>query len=435
MAERKKIKINIPNTADVINDFMLPLVKESPETLKPIIIEEGGRGSGKSRGIAEAVVLALLRRRMRAALVRKVADTIRDSSYQEIKDVVYEWGLEAHFRFYESPLKIVCRTGSTVVCKGLDKAEKTKSLASIDLMWIEEATELTRDDWTTLSLTIRGDTKFKFPRRIVLSFNRQAGNWTESEFFYANGQFKDNPLVYHQHSTFKDNRFLDANYLARLEQMRADSPELYKKHALGLPIALKGLIFTNWDVVDEFPADIDDILYGIDFGFNDPKVLLKLGRRGREIWIDELFYKRGVIREEFVKKLNDLIPYEYKTKEMFGDSADPESIEVIYRAGYNIKPADKAKDSVLSGIEECQSYTVHLTRRSTNTRKDFENYKWKEDKNGNSLDEPMHAYSHGPDAFRYPVHTYWGKEYRNWDEDDAEDVEIEELESNKIHGY
>lgn len=198
MAQRPKIKITIPNTADVINDLYLPLVTEQPETLKTIVVEEGGRGSGKSRAIAQTIVLSALKRKMRIALVRKVADTIRDSSYAEIKDVVHAWGLDAHFRFYESPLKIVCRTGSTIICKGLDKAEKTKSLASVDLIWVEEATELTHNDYSTLSLTLRGKTTFELPKRIIISFNRQSGNWTEQEFFYANGQFKDNPLTYHQ---------------------------------------------------------------------------------------------------------------------------------------------------------------------------------------------------------------------------------------------
>ena len=435
MAQRPKIKITIPNTADVINDLYLPLVTEQPETLKTIVVEEGGRGSGKSRAIAQTIVLSALKRKMRIALVRKVADTIRDSSYAEIKDVVHAWGLDAHFRFYESPLKIVCRTGSTIICKGLDKAEKTKSLASVDLIWVEEATELTHNDYSTLSLTLRGKTTFELPKRIIISFNRQSGNWTEQEFFYANGQFKDNPLTYHQHSTFQDNRFLDRFFLQRFERMRLDSPDLYNKNALGLPVALKGLIFTDWDVVDDFPDHLTDILYGLDFGFNDPKVLVKLGRQGKEIWIDELFYESKVVREDFIKQLDLLIPSEHRTIENYADAADPESIEAIYRAGYNIHPADKGKDSVLQGIEEVKSYKLHITSRSTNVRKDFENYSWKQDKNGIPLDEPNHAYSHAPDAVRYPVHTHWGHEYRNWTEDDAEDVQIEELESNRLHGF
>lgn len=430
MAGTKRIKIDIPEPEAVINPLYLPLVTEAPETLKTIVVEEGGRGSGKSRAIAQSLTLAALRRKMRIALVRKVADTIRDSSFREIQDVVAEWNLAPHFQFNESMLRIRCRTGSTFIAKGLDKAEKTKSLANVDLIWVEEATELTLDDYITLSLGLRGETTFGQPKRLILSFNRAAGNWTEQEFFFANGQFKDNPdLVFHQHSTFHDNQFLDKFYLQRLEAMRLNSPELYEKNALGLPIALKGLIFTNWDVVDEVPVDATDILFGMDFGYNDPKVLVKLYRRGHEIWIDELIYRQKMMREDFIAELKRQIPEADRTKEQFGDAADPETIEAIYRAGFNIRPADKGKDSVLSGIEEVQSYKLHVTRRSTNIRKDFENYKWKEDKNGNSLDEPMHEYSHGPDAIRYPVHTFWGHEYRNLTEEDMKEVELEELET------
>ena len=168
---------------------------------------------------------------------------------------------------------------------------------------------------------------------------------------------------------------------------------------------------------------------GLDFGFNDPKVVVKLGRQGRDIWIDELLYRQGMIREDFIPELKKLIPYEYRTKEQYADSADPESIEVIYRAGFNIHPADKEKDSVMFGIETVKGYHLHITARSVNVIKDFKNYKWKVDKNGKTLDEPIHAFSHAPDAVRYPIYTHWGKEYRNVTSEDMKNVDIEELES------
>jgi phage terminase large subunit len=189
---------------------------------------------------------------------------------------------------------------------------------------------------------------------------------------------------------------------------------------------------SDFSIVPDFPSNCSDILFGLDFGFNDPKVVVKLGRIGRDIYLDEMLYERGMIREDFIPALKRLIPEAERTKEQYADSADPESIEVIYRAGFNIHPADKSKDSVLFGIETVKGYHLHITARSVNVIKDFKNYKWKVDKNGKTLDEPIHSFSHAPDAVRYPIFTHWGKEYQYPTLSDARSIEIEEMEAVSI---
>ena len=229
-------------------------------------------------------------------------------------------------------------------------------------------------------------------------------------------------------STYKDNPFLEQSIVDEIESYKKDDPEYWKIYGLGLRGKRIGLIFQNWDIVPDFP-ECPEVLFGLDFGFNDPKVVVKLGRMGRDIYIDELLYQRGMLREDFIVELKRLIPESERMQEQYADSADPESIEVIYRAGFNIHPADKSKDSVLFGIETVKDYRLHITARSVNVIKDFQNYKWKRDKNDKALDEPIHAFSHGPDAVRYPVFTHWGHTYRNITESDAQNVEIEEMEA------
>ena len=229
-------------------------------------------------------------------------------------------------------------------------------------------------------------------------------------------------------STYKDNPFLEQSIIDELELLEQDDPEYWKIYGLGLRGKRTGLIYQNWDIVPDFP-DCSDILFGLDFGFNDPKVVVKLGRIGRDVYLDEMLYERGMIREDFIPVLKKLIPEEQRTKEQYADSADPESIEVIYREGFNIHPADKSKDSVMFGIETVKGYHLHITSRSVNVIKDFKNYKWKVDKNGKTLDEPIHAFSHSPDAVRYPMFTHWGKAYQHLTNEDVRNVEFEESEA------
>ena len=395
--QQAKININIPNPKEVFNEAFMPFILQQKEARKPLAIFEGGRGSGKSQGVAQGLVLRAMSKKLRIALVRKVADTVRDSIYKEILDVVSGWDLGRFFDATVSPLAIKVSNGSEFICKGLDKSEKIKSIANVDVVCVEEATELTKEDWTTLALSIRGKKPGDDPKQKILIFNRQAGHWTEDTFFDSTGAFVDSAGVYHSHTTFQDNKFLDKPFLDDLEQMKVQDFDLYRKNALGLPVALKGLVYQNWDI-EEFPESVQAVYYGLDFGFNDPIVLLRVGVTGNDIWVDEMYYERKRTTGDLLKVMPTMMN-QYAT--IWADSAEADRIEEMRRAGWDVKGADKGKNSVRDGIDLLKRYRVHLTARSTNTRKDFENYSWKVDEK--NPDKPMHAYSHSPDALRYPI--------------------------------
>lgn len=291
-------------------------------------------------------------------------------------------------------------------------------------------------------LKLRGRKRDKIllnePNDMPISVYRQVAMRTTEQIFMDYNPSQEEHWIYDKiiprkdcafiQSTYKDNPFLQQSIIEEIEFYEQDDPEYWKIYGLGLRGKRTGLIYQNWDIVSDFPA-CSDVLYGLDFGFNDPKVVVRLGRIGRDIYIDEMLYERGMIREDFIPVLKKLIPESERTKEQYADSADPESIEVIYRAGFNIHPADKSSDSVLFGIETVKGYRLHITARSVNVIKDFKNYKWKVDKNGKTLDEPIHAFSHSPDAVRYPVFTHWGKEYAHLKAEDMKQTQFEEMES------
>lgn len=279
---------------------------------------------------------------------------------------------------------------------------------------LNEANELSLDTYRQVSM--------RTTEQIVMDYNP-----SEEEHWIYDHVIPRNDCAFIQ-STYKDNPFLEQSIIEEIENLERDDPEYWKIYGLGLRGKRTGLIYQNWDIVPDFP-DCSDVLYGLDFGFNDPKVVVRLGRIGRDVYIDEMLYERGMVREEFIPKLKELIPEEQRTKEQYADSADPESIEVIYREGFNIHPADKSKDSVMFGIETVKGYHLHITARSVNVIKDFKNYKWKVDKNGKTLDEPIHAFSHSPDAVRYPMFTHWGKEYAHLKAENMRQAEFEESEA------
>ena len=56
-----------------------------------------------------------------------------------------------------------------------------------------------------------------------------------------------------------------------------------------------------------------------------------------------------------------------------------------------------------------KSYKIYVTARSQNLRKEFDNYVWAKDKNGNPVDKPIDAYNHAIDSARYKVSKVFGK--------------------------
>jgi phage terminase large subunit len=173
---------------------------------------------------------------------------------------------------------------------------------------------------------------------------------------------------------------------------------LWKVYGRGLTGKIEGLIYPNWHLVDALPEG--EIIYGLDFGFNHPTALVRgvVDTDTMSLYLDEVIYESRLITQELIDRMeqagvgtNDSI---------YADAARPETIEEIYRAGFNIEKADKA---VWDGINKMKSFKIHITKSSTNLIKEMRSYKWKVDKNGKSLEEPVKFLDDALDAARYLV--------------------------------
>jgi phage terminase large subunit len=174
----------------------------------------------------------------------------------------------------------------------------------------------------------------------------------------------------------------------------------YKVYGLGEIGSLQGSIF-EFKQVDEIPKDAEFISYAIDWGFtNDPTALIEAYRYNGELYINELIYSTGLTNSDILAKFKDLnIP---KQKSIVADSAEPKSIEDIYRGGYNgIKGANKGKDSVLNSIVTLKDFKLNVTKSSVNLIKELRTYVWERDKEGKNTNYPIDFNNHAIDALRY----------------------------------
>lgn len=139
----------------------------------------GGRGAGKTEGIAIALIILARTKKLRILCGREFQNSIDESVKQTIEANIASMGLEDEFQILGK--QIICkRTGSRFFFMGLRyNINKIKSLGRIDICWIEEADKTSKTTLDKLSPTIRGRSNFEEDRggpfgkgpEIWISFN------------------------------------------------------------------------------------------------------------------------------------------------------------------------------------------------------------------------------------------------------------------------
>ena len=355
----------------------------------------GGSGSGKSVFIAQRFLYRLLTRPGYNLLItRKYGVTNRFSTFALIRQIIGQWGLEAHFIINKTDMMITAPNGNQILFLGLDSQDKIKSITFktgiLTAIWLEEANEFEENDLMQLDLRLRGQSKIPF--QITVSFNPvSAYHWLKS-YFIDNAPESCTVLK----TTYLDNRFIDDAYRGRLEALTGTAKQVY---ALGEWGVTDGLVFKDFGV-SPIPTRAKLIGYGLDFGFSaDPCALIALWTDGDDYYFDEVIYQTGLTNTDLSNKMKSAQVGNYA--KIIADSVEPKSIEDLHRAGWNVHPCKKGPDSIRFGLDFMMSKKIKITPTSKNLQKEFYSYTWKQDKNGKYLPEPVDSYNHGIDAARY----------------------------------
>ena len=206
------------------NESFWPLIRDHSRFL----VLCGGAGSGKSifagRKVLERVVYEPGHRWL---VCRKVARTLRDSCFAQLRGQIAEHYPQAGAKINLGDLRISFANGSEILFAGLDDVEKLKSIYDITGIWIEEASEITEAEFNQLDIRLR--TVFPYYLQMILSFNPiSITHWLKRRFFDT-----PDPRATTHRSTYKDNRFLTAEAVATLEAFRDSDPYYYQVYCLG----------------------------------------------------------------------------------------------------------------------------------------------------------------------------------------------------------
>ena len=209
-------------------------------------------------------------------------------------------------------------------------------------------------------------------------------------------------------SNYKNNSFLPKSLIKEIEYLQETDKEFWKIYGLGEYGNISGLVYENVKYVDSMP-DCKLVAYGLDFGYSiDPSACVVVYRKDDELYLKEIIYERELTNQDLAERLRPIIGRD----EVICDSAEPKSIEEIYRLGLNAKPATKGRDSILNGIDILKRFKINVVS-SSNLRREFRTYKWATDKNGNSLQKPIGA-DHLLDALRYVALIHLKENNRGW---------------------
>jgi len=369
---------------------------------------------------------------------RKVGKTIRVSQWLLLKDKIKRHGMEKLFNLRETEMTLTFKpNGNEILSIGMDDREKIKSLTEPTSFWINEATELDREDFLQLIMRLRGFSKSH--KQTILDFNPiDEFHWLREYFFTPAIEDKLNnkgiaediknveidgkieQIVTHiMHSTWRDNNFLSSKDKAKYEMMKHVDPRYYDVYGLGLWGKVGNLVYPNGYTIiskEEYPKTYNEVIYGLDFGYTNPTCLIKLGlvhsdtEKGRKtkVYVDELIYESELTLKQLSERMSDIGVLGSDT--IYADSQDPAKIEQLNymvngEGGYlfSIVGADKDVKNGLDFVRTCELYSHE---GNVGFNKEMTSYRWKLDARGKPIDgEPIKYNDHAMDAVRYALYT------------------------------
>ena len=367
-------------------------------------VHYGGASSGKSHGVFQKIVIKALKdwKKPRKILVlRKVGATVRDSVFADVQVTLSYFGILNMCKVNMSAFRIELPNGAEFIFKGMDNAEKIKSIKGISDVVMEEASEFILDDYTQLTLRLRD--KAHKQKQIYLMFNPVSkANWVYNAFFVKKPK---NTVVYQ--TTYKDNRFLDAVTRENIEELANRNEEYYKIYALGEFATLDKLVFPKYTKALLNKDDLRQITsyFGLDYGFiNDPSAFMhvKIDDDRKRLYVVEEYVKKGLTNDKIAESITAL---GYAKEPIRADSAEKKSNQELRNLGISrVIDVKKGAGSVMQGIQYLLQYEWIVDERCVKTIEELENYTWKKDKATNEyINEPVDSYNHCLDAIRYAI--------------------------------
>lgn len=260
-----------------------------------VMLFRGARATGKTYNMVRNIVLKAHKEHVSVLVVRNTLESLEDSCYAEIKEALDE--LQIKYHATKSPLRIVTQQGVKFAFRGIDKADKIKSIKlspRIGIVWFEEATEIeSEENVRKLMLSVRtGERYYVFtynpenPRHWIRSWEEQHGVNVTTCF---------------------DNPFNDDIFYKELDNIKENDYKEWEKIALGKWVESGKSVFpvTKENVFEQADSTYPMITFGIDLGENDATTFVATGFKAKFKGVDvieQYHFENAKCKREVDKK-------------------------------------------------------------------------------------------------------------------------------------
>lgn len=390
----------------------------------------GGRGSTKSSFFGGICIPLLIVNNpgVHAVCFRKVGNTIQNSIYAQVTWGIYQLGLDHLFHIpktYSSPI-VYTPTGQRILFMGMDDPNKVKSIklpfGYIGITWWEELDQFSGEAELrkVLQSTMRGGFKF---------WDFRTFNPPISKLNWAN-EYAENAELHSVNTMVVRNTYLDVpldwlgpQFVEEAMELKEKNERAYTHEYLGIAIGTGGDVFPNVEDLDmtqlvdnggrQVPMwqTFDHIYNGIDWGYaKDPfrYVRMHFDTRRLDLYIFREFSTLRTRNEDVFRELYDELKLVSREEQVIADSAEQKSIADFKAYGAFIRPAEKGPESVRYGIKWLQGLNhIYIDKRlCPETYKEFSNYEYEQDKDGNFISSYPDENNHSIDATRYALQKY-----------------------------
>jgi phage terminase large subunit len=382
-----------------------PLMRKLRNNNKRIVLLQGSSSSGKTYSVLQHIIIQSLTtwHNETIDILRRTSPSLNRSALKDFIDILSSAGLY-NPKNHNKTEKIILLGTNQIRFYSSDDQNKMRGPRR-DRVYFNEVLEFKRID--VMQVLMRTN------KEIWMDYN------PSEEFSWVYDEIIPRDDCNFIKSTYKQNPFLPVSVRQELERLKEIDPNLWRIYGLGEKGVGQAKVFTNIEYLETPWEEIEgEDLYGMDFGYNDPTVLvhIKYHEQTKQIFIKELMRVTQHTTDMIINKLeeiktNQLItPYHMITC----DNNRPEIIEELRNNGWNVRPAQKTNTvetgSVMRGIDFIKKNKVFINKDSTEAIKEFRNYSWKVDKDDKVLDHtPVKLNDHSIDATRYALERYSGK--------------------------
>lgn len=352
---------------------------------KKLFAFQGGARAGKTYNIAMWLICyAYSNNNKVVSVVRLSRPSLMKSVFRDFLEIITKMNLPCTYKAIGNCFKF--KNGSIIEFFSVDDEQKVRG-SKRDILFVNEANELSKDKFFQLSLRTTGIRIIDFNP----SFSRL--HWINEELS------KEDTLL--TITTYKDNEFLERNVVEYIEKLKTTNPRLYKIYGEGLPAPLEGACYSNYTILEDWERDDLDVLYGVDFGFatdGDPTAVIecRIDYKLNNIYLRERLYARGLKTAQLAKKLREI-----DTDGFFiCDNALPATIADLRLSGVVAVACKKWKRE--ERVNYCAGFNLVIDKKSLNLQNEIYTYRWKED------GKPTDGDDHLLDAMGYAV-TYFKK--------------------------